>query len=373
MSFSGPGFVRAAFVGLCGALAALPGASCAADEGATATPPIHPAADGSVDAIHDTKASDSADSEGPTGCIPATCVKLGATCGGAPDGCGGAVSCGACPAGETCGGAGPNQCGSGPCTAKTCNQLGASCGAISDGCSAVLQCGTCSTGSCINNACGCTPTSCSALSLQCGSASDGCGGTLSCGQCPGNQACSSGSCGCSGGQHLCGDDCVADGTCCTDGDCTGLTVCSSPGTACACRTSPARLATYRSVHGQDHLLSTNPTEGEPYGYVSEGIVFYIYATPCQWGLVPLHRVRNTTTNEHLCTANDLERDTLVAAGWAEENDIGCIASAPTCGSVEIYRLQKSWHILTVDSAERDALMAAGWTLESTAGYAWNSP
>lgn len=53
---------------------------------------------------------DAADgSEG--GCPPLTCVQLGAECGIAPDGCGGVVDCGACPDGQTCGAAGPNQCG----------------------------------------------------------------------------------------------------------------------------------------------------------------------------------------------------------------------------------------------------------------------
>src|SRR5262249_40800057 len=37
-------------------------------------------------------------------CTPLTCAKLGATCGQAGDGCGGALSCGTCPAGQTCSG-----------------------------------------------------------------------------------------------------------------------------------------------------------------------------------------------------------------------------------------------------------------------------
>jgi hypothetical protein len=56
---------------------------------------------------------------------------------GAPDGCGGVCSQGACPSGTTCGGGGtPNQCGCTPSCA------GAACGA-SNGCG-----GTCTSGSC---------------------------------------------------------------------------------------------------------------------------------------------------------------------------------------------------------------------------------
>ncbi len=40
-------------------------------------------------------------------CVPRTCAEVGASCGSAPDGCGGTLSCGGCPAGEACE---TNQC-----------------------------------------------------------------------------------------------------------------------------------------------------------------------------------------------------------------------------------------------------------------------
>jgi hypothetical protein len=44
--------------------------------------------------------------------VPTTCAAVGAACGAVPNGCGGTLSCGTCPAGQQCGGAGaPNQCG----------------------------------------------------------------------------------------------------------------------------------------------------------------------------------------------------------------------------------------------------------------------
>lgn len=53
--------------------------------------------------------SDAGDA-GP-GCAPTTCEALGAECGSAPDGCGGALSCGDCAGEEVCGGAGvANAC-----------------------------------------------------------------------------------------------------------------------------------------------------------------------------------------------------------------------------------------------------------------------
>jgi hypothetical protein len=357
------------------ALAAALSAGCAQEAGATANPPAHAAADASTDSVLDAQLPDSAKPDTGTSCVPKTCTQLMADCGKAPDACGGVVSCGACPAGKNCGGNGPNVCGDNICTPKSCAQAGVSCGPTSDGCGDVLQCGTCPQGSCENGTCTvCSPTTCGALGLACGSAPDGCTDQLQCGDCKGNQSCLSGACGCAGGSHLCGDNCIADGTCCSDGDCSGLLVCASQGAACSCRTNPARVAVYRHVYGKDHMFSTSPDEGAASGYVSEGVKFYFYAPPCQWGLLSLHRLRNVTTSEHLCTSSDYEHDTLVASGnWVHENDIGCISPGPACNSVELYRLEKGWHILSADAAERDALVAAGWNLEATQGHVWQSP
>jgi hypothetical protein len=49
---------------------------------------------------------------GSLGCVPTFCYIKGANCGSIPDGCGGTLDCGSCPAPETCGGGGAaNQCG----------------------------------------------------------------------------------------------------------------------------------------------------------------------------------------------------------------------------------------------------------------------
>ncbi len=46
-------------------------------------------------------------------CTAATCETLGASCGAADDGCGGALDCGACPSGTTC--------ANGSCVSQSCN------------------------------------------------------------------------------------------------------------------------------------------------------------------------------------------------------------------------------------------------------------
>ncbi|PKN29725.1 MAG: tryptophan synthase alpha chain, partial [Deltaproteobacteria bacterium HGW-Deltaproteobacteria-20] len=114
-------------------------------------------------------------------CVPKTCDQLGAECGSVPDGCGGKVSCGTCAGGETCGGGGPNLCGTAACRPKSCPALGASCGYVSDGCSEAIDCGGCPVpetcgGGGKANQCGCSPRTCGQLGASCGKAPDGCGG-----------------------------------------------------------------------------------------------------------------------------------------------------------------------------------------------------
>jgi hypothetical protein len=80
------------------------------------------------------------------GCTPVTCDAVGAQCGEVPDGCEGVLACGSCPQGQTCGGGGPNVCGTAACTPATCAALGAACGLAGDGCGATLDCGGCPEG-----------------------------------------------------------------------------------------------------------------------------------------------------------------------------------------------------------------------------------
>lgn len=122
---------------------------------------------------------------------------MGLTCGEAPDGCGGVVDCGDCATGQTCGGSGPNKCGSDTCSAKTCTQLGVSCGVVSNGCGATLDCGTCDApevcgGGGKQNLCGCLPKTCAQLGATCGESDDGCGKKLQCGTCDDKNPCTFG-------------------------------------------------------------------------------------------------------------------------------------------------------------------------------------
>jgi hypothetical protein len=141
----------------------------------------------------------------PPTCTPTTCAAQGIGCGMAGDGCGGQLNCGACPAGQVCGGGGvPYQCGqSTPCKPLTCAGQGISCGPAGDGCGGELQCGACTTpntcgGGGVPGQCGapppkaCVPLTCQALHFACGPAEDGCGHAIQCGGCPAGQVCGGG-------------------------------------------------------------------------------------------------------------------------------------------------------------------------------------
>ncbi len=149
-------------------------------------------------------------------CVPETCKSQGIDCGPAGDGCGGSLSCGTCPMGETCGGSGiDGKCGaidSGVmCVPLTCAGQGINCGPAGNGCGGSLSCGTCPMGeTCggggVSGKCGapmCTPKTCKELGFDCGPAGDGCGGSLNCGTCKDGETCggggSPGVCGSSGG------------------------------------------------------------------------------------------------------------------------------------------------------------------------------
>jgi len=148
------------------------------------------------------------DDGGVIECVPLTCEEIGASCGRAPDGCLDVIECGECAEGETCGGDGPNRCGTERCDPSTCAQAGAACGLASDGCGDVIGCGSCPApltcgGEGVANTCGCMPATCDDLGLSCGAAPDRCGGMIECGECGEGETCGG------AGANRCGPkDCV---------------------------------------------------------------------------------------------------------------------------------------------------------------------
>lgn len=99
------------------------------------------------------------------------------------------------------------------CAPSSCSST--SCGAAPNGCGGTLSCGSCANGeACINSQC-CQPKTCGELGKDCGSGyADGCGGTLNCGSCTYPAVCSSGVCGGGNNGNYCAE-CRATGGICT--------------------------------------------------------------------------------------------------------------------------------------------------------------
>ena len=142
-------------------------------------------------------------------------------CGQLTNRCHEVVTCGDCPNGQTCGGGGPNICGTGSCV-PDCS--GKPCGA-SDGCSGVCTMGACGSGQrCVAGVCTCDTMSCTgccaANQCQTGTLDSACGaGGAMCMAC-GNQTI----CDVTAGQ------CVACGrageACCQNASCSSGYTCS---------------------------------------------------------------------------------------------------------------------------------------------------
>ena len=153
-------------------------------------------------------------------------------CGELKGRCGPIITCGGCPSGQSCGGAGANACGTGSCT-PTC--AGKACGA-NDGCSSVCQSGDCGSGlRCVSGSCACDTTSCPGCCSgnACRSGGDGnaCGkGGVVCAVCSPGTTCGTGDCGTCGGH---GQICCAGNACAAPGSCGG------GGTAGVCGCTPS--------------------------------------------------------------------------------------------------------------------------------------
>lgn len=205
-------------------------------------------------------------------CQPWSCAQLGLNCGSVPDGCGGTLACGTCPAGQSCGAGGTaNVCGLGNgCAPKpqTTACAGRNCGMASDGCGSEVGCGTCTGysscgGGGTPGVCGCTPLTKTAACAgrNCGTVSNGCGGFHDCGTCASPQTCGGGGtanvCGCTpltqaaacSGKN-CGTVSNGCGGTYTCGTCSGFSTCGGGGTANVCGCTPLTKAQACGAAGQ---------------------------------------------------------------------------------------------------------------------------
>lgn len=137
---------------------------------------------------------------------------------------------------------------------------------------------------------------------------------------------------------------------------------------------------YNQVSGE-HLYTQK--QGEyltlgTIGWIQENISFYAFdhsAIIDSVEATPWFRVYNPNSGLHHWTIDQNEYDTLGQLGWAQEGASGFIFATEVAGSVPLYRLYNpndGTHHWTMDTNERAALISAGWNAEGVAGYVFNS-
>lgn len=242
-------------------------------------------------------------------------------------------------------------------------------------CSFVCSAGSC-TGVCVPSSTQCasdgvTPQTCSASGTwQNGAA---CPFTCSQGKCAGactpnaTQACST-SCGTTGtatcGASFAWGSCAPPPEICNlvDDDCNGL--CDD---VAGCRIGVDR--SYDATTGE-HFYTTSDTEAACCGFTVETLDYYYLYDAAQPGLVPFYRCV-LTSGFHFDTTSS----TCEGASATNEGSMGWIATGAVCGSVPLYRLYNAAsgdHLYTISAAEVTAAEASGYTLEFTAGYVWTA-
>lgn len=120
----------------------------------------------------------------------------------------------------------------------------------------------------------------------------------------------------------------------------------------------------------EHLLTANGSEKDELldiGWQLDGIA---WKAPIPGNAV--FRLYNPYDDWHTYSMSEEEIDMLTALGWKVDGVVFC--SAREKDGVPVYRLfnpyeQKNYHLLTISEAERDQLLGLGWTLDGKALYA----
>ncbi len=113
---------------------------------------------------------------------------------------------------------------------------------------------------------------------------------------------------------------------------------------------------------RDSLLTSDTWQNEDQGWMAPTISDF-----------PVYRLLNPNTTDHHYTTDQNEYDVLQSLGWVEEGSAFYSADKDNSENVQLHRLynpnekEAGSHHYTADEKERDALVAMGWKYE---GLAW---
>jgi hypothetical protein len=160
-----------------------------------------------------------------------------------------------------------------------------------------------------------------------------------------------------------GDAPGADAATADAGDACDLQACNGGILGC-------RVGVDRSYDGSAgwHFYTTSDGESTCCGYTLEQHdAFYLYAT-AQAGTLPLYRCVSSA-GAHLYTTDP------ACEGEKVEGTMGWIATGPTCGAVPLYRLSNATsgdHLYTTSMAEASSAQSSGYVMEASPGYVWTA-
>ena len=135
--------------------------------------------------------------------------------------------------------------------------------------------------------------------------------------------------------------------------------------------SSSKLPMYRlyNPHTLEHMLTANLLEKEALIRAGWSLDGTAWKSPKEGELV--YRLYNPYDDWHTYSTNQEEIDLLISLGWVVDGGVCC--SATKNGGMPVYRLfnpyeQKNYHLLTASEAERKSLEALGWKLDGVAWY-----
>jgi ELWxxDGT repeat protein len=128
----------------------------------------------------------------------------------------------------------------------------------------------------------------------------------------------------------------------------------------------------------EHLYTTDAYEYSvlgTMGWTQEGQAYKVlYSSATYQGVtpIPLHRLYNPGSSQHLWTTDSNEAQVLAQSPhWSYEGPIGYVLKQSVTGSVPLYRMalaNPSLHLWTTDANEYQVLQTRGWIPEGIIGY-----
>ena len=145
--------------------------------------------------------------------------------------------------------------------------------------------------------------------------------------------------------------------------------------------APVPLYRMYNTKTSEHLWTKSAKEYESAGsgsyadWKAEGVAWYVPVSSAK----PVYRLYNTKSGDHHYTTSLAERDKLVSSGqWRDEGIAFYSASKKDTNTITIYRvynsrLKRGQHHYTKSAAERDSLVKnSGWKDEGVGFYGYSS-